>query len=132
MNLRMPSINLVEISGNIATDIELKYTPSGKAVLRFNIAHTRNVKAGSGWEKDTKFYKVVIWDKAAESLAKSVAKGSPVIVQGRIDLTTYKKEDVEVVSVEITAYTVHVLGWAEKEEQPNTLPHNNDNVPEPF
>jgi single-strand DNA-binding protein len=53
-DLRLPNLNKCIISGRIANDLELKYTPKGTPVLRFTLAVDRNYKDESDqWQKIT-------------------------------------------------------------------------------
>lgn len=78
-------INTLEInaSGNIGQEPELRYTPSGKAVLGLSIAHNQRWTddAGEKHEKTT-WLKVTAWGKVAEALAKDARKGDRIIISG--------------------------------------------------
>jgi len=76
------------IAGNIGREVELKYTPAGKAVCSFPVAVTE------GMDKEhTEWFQVEAWEKTAEAAAKFLQKGSFVIVEGR--LKTRKWTDKE-------------------------------------
>jgi len=85
----MNSINLI---GRTTKEIELKYTPSDKAYIRFTLAVNRSFANANG-EYDADFISCVAWDKKAENLAKYVKKGHRIGVEGRIQTSTYDKDD---------------------------------------
>ena len=87
------SINQVYLVGNISSDIELRYTPNGNAVCNFSMATNRSVKQGEEWQDVPTFHRVVAWGKTAEWLSQNVAKGTKVVVTGRIDNSTYEDKE---------------------------------------
>lgn len=120
-DLRMPSTNLVVIAGRLTRDPELKYISSGKAVCSFSIANSRFYKDKAGEKaEDTSFVDVTCWDKTAEYIGKSLSKGRPVLVEGRLksesweDKATGQKRS----KLGIQAQTVTPLDWDEKGDSP--------------
>ena len=91
----MGSVNKVILVGNLGRDAELRYTPSGAAVLNFSIATTETWKDKTTNEKkeSTEWHKVVLWGRVAESLNEYLVKGKQVYVEGR--LQTRQWEDKE-------------------------------------
>jgi single-strand DNA-binding protein len=71
--------NGIFLSGNLTTDPELKFTPSGTAALSFRIAVD-----GAGNRNDAGFFTCTAWGKLAENLAESVHKGDRVVVAGKL------------------------------------------------
>lgn len=82
----------VTILGNMTRDIELRFTPSGKAVGECSIAVNKRVKVGDGtWEDgDPEFYDVTIWGDLAEHAIDSLSKGNRVMVVGRLQYVTWE------------------------------------------
>ncbi|RKZ26653.1 single-stranded DNA-binding protein [bacterium] len=84
-DLRLPSINLVLISGRLVSDPTLNYTTAGRPVLRFRIASNRNYKNQEGeWVQETIYINVVAWGKLAENFGEVLKKGSAVYIEGRL------------------------------------------------
>lgn len=84
-DLRLPSINLVLISGRLVSDPTLNYTTTGRPVLRFRIASNRNYKSQEGeWIQETIYINVVAWGKLAENFGEVLKKGSAVYIEGRL------------------------------------------------
>lgn len=81
------SENQLTLVGNVAADPELRYTPNGAALCRFTVAHTPRVydKATQAWKDgDTLWMQCQAWKDMAEHVAGSLAKGTRVVVVGRL------------------------------------------------
>lgn len=102
-------MNKVCLTGRITKDVELRYTETGTAVARFNIAVARNYKNTSG-EYDTDFITCVVYRKTAEILKEYISKGDLLGITGRIQTRNYKDNDNKTVYVtEIIADNVDFL-----------------------
>jgi single-strand DNA-binding protein len=87
-------MNHVVIIGNLTRDIELKYTPSGKAVANFTLAVTDRFN-----KEKTDFLDFVVWEKKAELCATYLSKGKKVGVVGRLSTRTYESKEGHKVKV---------------------------------
>lgn len=85
-------MNKIIITGNLCKDIDLKYTPSNIAVVQNTVAVRNDFKNVNG-EHDSEFINIVVWRQAAEFLSKYAAKGSKVLVEGRLTNRSYDKQD---------------------------------------
>lgn len=88
----MSGETLVTVVGNLVDDPELKFTPSGAAVAKFRIASTPRTfdRQTNEWKDgESLFLTCSIWRQAAENVAGSLARGTRVIVQGRLKQRTY-------------------------------------------
>ena len=115
----MSSLNKVFLIGNLTRDPELKFTPQGTAVCKLGLAVNREWKDSSGdKKKETNFFTVVIWGAAGENCGKFLAKGRPVLVEGRLATRTYETQDKQKRTVtEIVAERVQFLG--SKQDRPD-------------
>ncbi|MFD3929559.1 single-stranded DNA-binding protein [Streptomyces sp. NPDC058614] len=103
----MSGETVITIVGNLVDDPELRFTPAGAAVAKFRIASTprRFNKTTNEWEDgDALFLTCSVWRQAAENAAESLARGTRVIVQGRLKQRSY--EDKE--QVKRTVYEIDV------------------------
>ena len=78
--------------GNLVSDPELRFTPSGAAVAKFTVASTPRYldKTTNEWKDgDSLFLQCQIWRQAAENVAESLTKGMRVIVSGRLKQRSY-------------------------------------------
>jgi single-strand DNA-binding protein len=98
---------IITIVGNVGSEPELRFTPSGAAVCNFSVAVTprRKNQQTQEWEDgEPTWYRVNAWRSLAENLAESITKGSRVIVVGRIENRKYElREGGTGYSLEITA-----------------------------
>ena len=80
------------IVGNITGEPELRFTPSGAAVVNFTVAenHRKFNKETNQWEDNgASFYRCSLWRDAAENFAESGKRGDRVIVRGRVTAESY-------------------------------------------
>lgn len=80
------SLNRAIIMGRITQPLEIRQTPSGKAVLQFMVAVDRYSK---GEEKQADFISCVAWEQKAEFIGKYFGKGRMICVEGRLSTRTY-------------------------------------------
>ena len=88
----------ITLIGNLTSDPELRYTPSGIAVAKFTVASTPRTlnKATNEWvDGETLFLACNIWRQSAENVAASLEKGMRVIVQGRLKSRSYETKEGE-------------------------------------
>lgn len=87
-------LNRVFIAGYLGRDPETRVMPNGKTVTNFSIATTEKWtdKSGERQEK-TEWHNIVAFDKKAEAINEYVRKGTPLLVEGK--LQTRKWQDKE-------------------------------------
>ncbi|MBL9028448.1 MAG: single-stranded DNA-binding protein [Myxococcales bacterium] len=87
-------LNRVMLLGNLGADPELRYTQGGQAVLNLRLATTESYLDKDRVRKErTDWHNVVIWGKRGEALAKILAKGSTIFVEGSIRSSSYEDRD---------------------------------------
>ncbi len=100
----MAGDTVITIIGNLTSDPELRFTPSGAAVANFTVASTPRAfdKASNEWKDgETLFMRCSIWRDAAENVAESLARGNRVIVSGRLKQRSYEKDGEKRTVVEL-------------------------------
>ncbi len=108
--LKMPSINTVMLSGRLTQDPELRYTGSGRPVVRLRIAHTRRYRdQQNDWQEDTLFIDVSAWGELAERCHDRLVKGSPVLIEGQLRQRSWEQEGQKRTTYEVRAFRVHFL-----------------------
>ena len=88
----------ITLVGNIASDVELRFTPSGAPVANFRVASTPRTfnKTTNQWEDgEAMFLTCNVWRQAAENASQSLAKGMRVIVQGRLKARSFQNREGE-------------------------------------
>ncbi len=92
----MAELNKVFLIGNLAQDPEVKYLPSGMAVADLRLAVNERYKNKSGEVvESTIFLDVVVWSRQAEVCGEYLTKGSPIFVEGRLQMDTWKTQQGE-------------------------------------
>ena len=92
----MAGDTVITLIGNLTSDPELRFTPSGAAVASFTIASTPRTfnRQTNAWEDgSTLFMRCSIWRNAAENVAETLRKGTRVIATGRLTQRTYTTRD---------------------------------------
>ena len=108
--LRLPSLNKVLMTGNLTRDPEVRYIQSGAAVVTLRIASTRRYQTGGEWKDDTCFIDVVAWRELAERCGDQLHKGSPVMVEGRLQSRDWATQDGQKrTTIEINADRIQFL-----------------------
>lgn len=120
-DLKLPRLNKFIVSGRIANEIELKYTPKGTSVVRFTLATDRRYKdEADQWQTVTSWIDCVAWTKNADLLASQTHKGSAVIVEGRIDTRNWTDQNnVNRKTTEVVVDMIHTLEWKPREDGAN-------------
>lgn len=88
------SVNKVILVGNLGKDPELRYTPSGTAVVTFSLATTERYKDRDGNRQEkTDWHNIVAWRQLAEICGKYLHKGKQVYIEGKIQTRSYDDRD---------------------------------------
>ena len=106
-------MNKVIMMGRLSKDVDVRYTQGGKAVASFSLA----ISEGYGDNKKTGFYNVVAWDKLAEVCGNNLAKGSQIVLEGRLQNRSYETQDGQKRYVtDIVAQNIEFCGSKVKSE----------------
>jgi len=108
----MANYNRVILIGNLTRDPQLRYTPNQVAVCDFGLAINRRWNAQDGKQREEVcFVDCTAWSRSAETLAKYVTKGSPLLVEGRLTYQTWDGPDGKKRSkLEVTVERFQFLG----------------------
>lgn len=87
----MASFNKVILLGNLTRDPQVRYTPSGTAVAEIGLAVNRYWfdKQSNSRREETTFVDVTLWGRDAEVAGEYLAKGRPLLIEGRLQLDTW-------------------------------------------
>jgi len=89
----MASFNRVVLVGNLTRDVELRRTPQGTAVTDVGLAVNERVKRNDEWVDEANFFDITLWGRTAEVASEYLAKGSSVLIEGRLKYETWSQED---------------------------------------
>ncbi len=128
------TVNKVILIGRLGADPELKYTPSGSAHARFNLATNRVWKDQEGNKQEkTNWHKVVAWGKLAEIMGEWLKKGRRVYIEGRIETRSFEdKNGARQWITEVVADNMEMLGdrGADSSEDAESSPPPEENQEE--
>lgn len=88
------SINKVMISGRITRDPELRVTAGGMSVLTIGVAvNERKRNANGEFEDYANFVECSVFGKRADALAKYLAKGTKVVIEGHLHYSSWEDKN---------------------------------------
>ena len=87
----MASYNRVILIGNLTRDPEVKYLASGTAVAEIGLAVNRQFtdKNSNERKEEVTFVDVTLWGREAELAGEYLAKGRPVMIEGRLQMDSW-------------------------------------------
>lgn len=90
----MASLNKVMLIGNIGSDPEMRFTPTGNPVTSFSMAVSRNFTTREGERRqETEWFTVVTWNRLAETCNQFLTKGRRAYVEGRLRTHSWEGQD---------------------------------------
>lgn len=117
---------IIEMTGYLSKDGELRQTQSGQSVLGLTLPYTRR-----RFDKDKNDYvdaaptlwaRVAVWGDAALHFADRMRKGTPVHVKGIPELKTWEKDGRSGVNLEIAFAEVSIVLEPPREGRPQQAP----------
>ena len=96
--LTMAGETVITVIGNLTSDPELRFTPSGAAVANFTVASTPRTfdRQSQEWKDgEALFLRCNVWRQVAENVAESLTRGSRVIVSGRLKQRSFDTKEGE-------------------------------------
>jgi single-strand DNA-binding protein len=92
----MASLNKLMMIGNLTKDPEVRYTPANKAVVDLRLAVDDSYKDSTGKKVERAvFLDVTVWGIQAENCGKYLKKGSPVFIEGRLQMDAWESKEGE-------------------------------------
>ena len=83
-------VNKVILIGNLGSDPEVKYLPSGVPVANVNLATNDSWTDKNGERQDrTEWHRLVVWRKLAEIVGQYLKKGSKIYIEGRLETRSW-------------------------------------------
>jgi single-strand DNA-binding protein len=112
----MASVNKVILVGNLGSDPEVRYTPSGRAVANFSLATTERFTNKEGEKEErTEWHKIVAWARLGEICGEYLTKGSQIYIEGRLQTRNWEDRDGNKrYTTEIVAQAMQMLGGSKK------------------
>lgn len=111
-------LNKVMLIGRLGQDPEMRYTPSGKPLTKFQLAVNRSWTSADNEKKtETEWFTVVSWGKLAEICNQYLKKGHQVYIDGRLHTRRWQDDEGTNHSVvEVVAKEMVMLGRPMEED----------------
>lgn len=88
--------NKVSLIGRLGANPEFTTLKSGNSLAKFSIATNEGYKDKSGeWVDVTQWHSIEAWGKLAELISKHLEKGTEVMLEGRLNNSTYETKSGE-------------------------------------
>jgi single-strand DNA-binding protein len=115
----MASVNKVILVGNCGRDPEVRYTPSGTAIVSMSLATSsrRKDKSTGEYVDDTQWHRLTFIDRLAEIAGEYLKKGKQVYVEGWLKYGKFTDKDgIERYTTDIVVNSLQLLGAREEGE----------------
>jgi single-strand DNA-binding protein len=126
------------VVGNVAGDIELRFSAAGNAWANFRVAVNRVTGPANDRKESTVFVGVKVFGDFAENVASSITKGTRVVVTGHFEEETWEDKETKAQRSKLVLIADEIapsLRWAtasvSRTERKNTNagPTSNDRSP---
>lgn len=120
-------MNQINITGNLARDIEVRTTSKGTAVANGVVAVDRAIKDKDG-NRVTDFISFAAWDKKAEYLRNYASKGDRLEISGRLESKRVSQDGMDRTYWEVVVEQVQVIAKKDRprEETPQEEPEEEE------
>lgn len=110
------SLNQVFLIGNLTRDPEVRALPSGDEFCRFSLALNYSYKSADGeMQESVDFVDITAWGNLAAVVKNYCHKGKQVMVQGRLQSSSWEKDGQTRSKLEVRAVTILLLGGRSNE-----------------
>jgi single-strand DNA-binding protein len=96
----------------LSSDPDVRFIPSGKAVLNFNAASN----VGFGDKQTTLWLRCTVWNNP-EKLAEFLSKGSQCVVSGELSQREYESNGEKRTSLELNVHSLDLVGGKREQGQ---------------
>lgn len=111
--------NNLTLTGRLAADPEVRFSPNGDAVASGRVADTPRIKdrqTGDWKDGETLWLSFTLWGKKAEALADAAKKGDLVVITGHLIQRSFEgKHGEQRTVIEVKAAEVAVVPRAESQ-----------------
>ena len=127
-------LNKVMLIGRLGHEPEMRYTPSGRPLTKFQLATNRSWTTAEDEKKtETEWFNIVAWGKLAEICNQYLTKGQQVYIEGRLHSRRWQDEDgVNHSSVEVIAQEMIMLDGRSSEKEPDSAEVSESEEEYPF
>ena len=123
-------LNRVTLLGNLGADAEVRSTSGGQCVAKIRLATTETYfDKNRAKQERTDWHMVIVWGKRAEALGRILTKGDRILVEGRVQTSSYDDKDGNKrYKTEIVANNIVLCGGrrGQQTEQTQQAPSGNN------
>jgi single-strand DNA-binding protein len=109
------SYNKVVLVGNMTRNVELRRTQQGTAVCDVGLAINERRKQGDEWVDETTFVDVTLWGRTAEVADTYTAKGSSILIEGRLKLDQWEQDGQRRQKLKVVGDRLQLLGGRDQQ-----------------
>lgn len=91
-------MNIAILMGRMTRDPELRYTSNGKAYTTFTLSVQKT-------KNEAEFIDCVAWEKTAENIAEYFRKGIRILIQGRLNVSSYEQNGEKRKSTKVQVFS---------------------------
>ncbi|MFT3822731.1 MAG: single-stranded DNA-binding protein [Chitinophagaceae bacterium] len=108
--------NKVQLIGNLGNAPDVRLTEKGKKWARFSMATNESYRGANGERNTTtQWHNIIAWGKQAEIAEKYLAKGTEVLIEGKLVNRNYTDKDgIKRYVTDIQVSDILLLGAASK------------------
>jgi single-strand DNA-binding protein len=114
--------------GNVGTEPEMRYAPSGSPVASFRLGVSRRFATEEGERtQETEWFNIVAWNRTAENCNQMLTKGQSIYVEGRLRTRSWEGQDgqrrfrTEVIANRVLFLSRRDAGTTQETEQEGNL-----------
>ena len=96
--------------GNLTRDPEVRFTRDGAPVASFTLAINNRYRQENETREDVSYIDVVTFGKQADLVKNYLEKGSPVLVEGRLQQRRWEQEGQKRSKVEVVTQSITFVG----------------------
>jgi single-strand DNA-binding protein len=106
----LSNYNKVILMGNLTRDPEVRFTRDGAPVASFTLAINNRYRQENETKEDVSFIDVVTFGKQADLVKNYLEKGSPVLIEGRLQQRRWEQEGQKRSKIEVVTQSVTFVG----------------------
>jgi single-strand DNA-binding protein len=106
----LSNYNKVILMGNLTRDPEVRFTRDGAPVASFTLAINNRYRQENETREDVSYIDVVTFGKQADLVKNYLEKGSPVLVEGRLQQRRWEQEGQKRSKVEVVTQSITFVG----------------------
>jgi single-strand DNA-binding protein len=119
----MPSLNRVQLIGNLGRDPEARFTANGRKYATFTLAVNHTWKSATGEKQErTDWFLVNAWGKLADICLNYLKKGRLVYIDGRLKTDRWEDKGELHIRTTVVAQSLQLLDRRPEEPEDVEVP----------